>query len=71
MEYKAVFKYYDDILQNIANRAYGSVLEFEVGTGNLTKKLLDNGLDVLGIEPSDRVNDFVWIMEAKKGGYEP
>src|SRR5699024_11705509 len=37
VEYKEVFKYYDDILQNIADRAFGSVLEFGVGTGNLTK----------------------------------
>ncbi|HLR53021.1 MAG TPA: class I SAM-dependent methyltransferase [Candidatus Avamphibacillus sp.] len=57
VEYKEVFKYYDDILQNIADRAFGSVLEFGVGTGNLTKKLLENGLDVLGIEPSDKMRE--------------
>jgi putative AdoMet-dependent methyltransferase len=52
IEYKEVFLHYDDILNEIAKRAIDNVLEFGVGTGNLTKKLLNKGLDVIGIEPS-------------------
>lgn len=51
-EYKAVFAGYDDILTNVADRAEATVLEFGVGTGNLTKKLLSRGHRVYGVEPS-------------------
>lgn len=56
-EYKEVFKHYDLILQTIADRAYGHVIEFGIGTGNLTKKLLANRLDVTGIEPSKKMRE--------------
>lgn len=52
VEYREVFKNYETILETIANRSHGFVIEFGVGTGNLTKKLLDKGLEVVGIEPS-------------------
>lgn len=52
LEYKDVFLHYEDILQEVAQRSIGNVLEFGVGTGNLTEKLLNNGLSVTGIEPS-------------------
>ncbi len=52
LEYQEVFLHYEDILQEVAQRSIGRVLEFGVGTGNLTKKLLNNGLSVTGIEPS-------------------
>jgi putative AdoMet-dependent methyltransferase len=52
IEYKEVFKYYDRILEAVVERSVGTVLEFGVGTGNLTRKLLDNGFTVNGIEPS-------------------
>ncbi|MDE3839699.1 SAM-dependent methyltransferase [Bacillus methanolicus] len=51
-EYKEVFLHYEKILGEVAKRAYGHVLEFGVGTGNLTLKLLEKGLTVTGIEPS-------------------
>lgn len=51
-EYQAVFKGYESILNQVASRAYGHVLEFGAGTGNLTAKLLALGLQVHGIEPS-------------------
>jgi putative AdoMet-dependent methyltransferase len=51
-EYKEVFLHYNRILEEVVNRSKGHVVEFGVGTGNLTSKLLDLGLEVTGIEPS-------------------
>jgi len=51
-EYEEVFERYDQILNSVADKAYGNVVEFGVGTGNLTEKLLQRGLRVWGIEPS-------------------
>jgi putative AdoMet-dependent methyltransferase len=51
-EYKAVFEGYEQILEAVTAQSMGNVVEFGVGTGNLTKKLLDSGLNVIGIEPS-------------------
>jgi putative AdoMet-dependent methyltransferase len=51
-EYKAVFAGYEQILEAVTALSKGNVVEFGVGTGNLTKKLLDSGLKVTGIEPS-------------------
>ncbi|WP_141433694.1 class I SAM-dependent methyltransferase [Bacillus sp. 03113] len=53
LEYQKVFYNYDEILKEVADRAFGHVLEFGTGTGNLTLKLLEKGLKVTGIEPSD------------------
>lgn len=52
-EYREVFRHYEQILQEVADRSRGHVLEFGTGTGNLTLKLLNNGLRVTGIEPSE------------------
>ncbi|WP_153123200.1 class I SAM-dependent DNA methyltransferase [Peribacillus tepidiphilus] len=52
LEYKEVFRGYEEILSEVADRSFGHVLEFGVGTGNLTKELLNRGLEVTGIEPS-------------------
>ncbi|MGG1575837.1 class I SAM-dependent DNA methyltransferase [Fictibacillus sp. NRS-1165] len=51
-EYKEVFDQYEEILEAVASRTTGTVLEFGVGTGNLTEKLLNAGRTVYGIEPS-------------------
>lgn len=51
-EYKEVFLNYELILATVASKAKGTVLEFGVGTGNLTKELLNAGHQVIGIEPS-------------------
>ncbi|WP_442595107.1 class I SAM-dependent methyltransferase [Neobacillus sp. D3-1R] len=51
-EYMEVFSNYEAILEEVANRANGHVVEFGVGTGNLTSKLLRRNLQVTGIEPS-------------------
>lgn len=51
-QYREVFAGYDGILEAVARRSRGTVLEFGVGTGNLTKKLLLHGRRVYGVEPS-------------------
>ncbi|MCM3610263.1 class I SAM-dependent methyltransferase [Planococcus sp. MERTA32b] len=51
-EYRDVFFKYEDILQAVANAAISPVIEFGVGTGNLTEKLLAKGYEVAGIEPN-------------------
>lgn len=57
IEYREVFKNYDHILESVVSRSYGYVLEFGVGTGNLTEKLLNAGRTVTGIEPSPSMRD--------------
>ncbi|TWT06900.1 methyltransferase domain-containing protein [Planococcus sp. CPCC 101016] len=52
-EYKDVFVKYNEILQAVADAAIGPVIEFGVGTGNLTEKLLSHGLEVVGVEPNE------------------
>ncbi|RLQ98136.1 class I SAM-dependent DNA methyltransferase [Falsibacillus albus] len=51
-EYKKVFEYYEQILNTVAEKSFGTVLEFGMGTGNLTLKLIQKGLNVIGVEPS-------------------
>ncbi|MFC3041129.1 class I SAM-dependent methyltransferase [Virgibacillus xinjiangensis] len=51
-QYAAVFHKYEYILREVADRVKGNVLEFGTGTGNLSKKILDAGHEVVGIEPS-------------------
>lgn len=52
-EYAAVFARYEEILKETASRAFGTVVEYGVGTGNLTKFLLHHADRLLGIEPSN------------------
>lgn len=52
-EYREVFEHYEHILDKVASISSGVVIEFGVGTGNLTLKLLQRGLKVYGIEPSE------------------
>ncbi|WP_099157373.1 class I SAM-dependent methyltransferase [Virgibacillus ndiopensis] len=56
-QYKDVFANYDTILKEVSKHAEGIVLEFGVGTGNLTEKLLNDGKQVLGIEPSEPMRE--------------
>ncbi|MGE7587329.1 class I SAM-dependent DNA methyltransferase [Peribacillus sp. NPDC101480] len=57
IEYQEVFKHYDRILDSVTDRAHGHVLEFGVGTGNLTERLVRKGLKVSGIEPSPAMRE--------------
>jgi putative AdoMet-dependent methyltransferase len=56
-EYEDVFLKYDKILQTVADAAIGPVVEFGVGTGNLTEKLRGRGLEVIGIEPNKAMRE--------------
>ncbi|WP_169088158.1 class I SAM-dependent DNA methyltransferase [Paenibacillus sp. PL91] len=51
-EYTEAFHGYDAILEAVAERSKGMVLEFGAGTGNLTEKLLKRGASVYAVEPS-------------------
>ncbi|WP_153461610.1 class I SAM-dependent DNA methyltransferase [Sediminibacillus terrae] len=51
-QYRAVFDKYDTILEEVTRNSRGNVLEFGVGTGNLSKKLMEAGHKVIGVEPS-------------------
>ncbi|MEQ2465684.1 MULTISPECIES: class I SAM-dependent methyltransferase [Bacillaceae] len=52
IEYEEVFCHYDHILNNVAKRSTGHVVEFGPGTGNLTLQLIKKGFKVTAIEPS-------------------
>ena len=55
LEYQNVFLRYDRILQKVADRSRGNVLEFGPGTGNLTLKLIGRNLHVVSVEPSSEM----------------
>jgi putative AdoMet-dependent methyltransferase len=57
VEYKEVFENYEEILNKVSNLVKGNIIEFGVGTGNLTKKLIENGNHVLGVEPSSKMRE--------------
>ena len=52
LEYREVFRNYEMILEETAKRTFGHVLEFGIGTGNLTERLIAEGREVTAIEPS-------------------
>lgn len=54
-EYRAVFKDYEEILDAIVSKSGESVLEFGIGTGNLTAKLVDASKRVYPVEPSEEM----------------
>ncbi|MRH44922.1 methyltransferase domain-containing protein [Aquibacillus halophilus] len=56
-QYRDVFENYDTILSEVVSNSEGNVLEFGVGTGNLSKKLLDADHHVIGIEPSKAMRE--------------
>lgn len=51
-EYAEVFLHYEELLTEIATLSGEVVLEFGSGTGNLTEKLLQQGKQVIAVEPS-------------------
>jgi len=52
-EYRDVFDKYEEILSAVADKSFGTIVEFGTGTGNLTAKLIDAGHSVIGIEPNE------------------
>lgn len=63
-EYKDVFINYDFMIAQAVKHAQGDVVEFGPGTGNLTNYLLQQGLNVRAIEPSE---EMAAIGEKKTG----
>jgi putative AdoMet-dependent methyltransferase len=66
-EYQQVFSGYEKILSAVADKVGGTVLEFGVGTGNLTMRLLQKGAKVIGIEPSTNMRKLA--MKKVKGNF--
>lgn len=54
-EYREVFEGYDEMLARLAELSVSPVMEFGVGTANLTRKVIDQNKVVLGIEPSSEM----------------
>ncbi|MBP1931273.1 class I SAM-dependent methyltransferase [Ammoniphilus resinae] len=57
-EYNEVFEDYEVILQQVIDglpAAPATILEFGVGTGNLSTKLIQAGYKVIGVEPSEEM----------------
>ncbi|SDO17802.1 putative AdoMet-dependent methyltransferase [Psychrobacillus sp. OK028] len=54
-EYRDVFEGYETILNEVAKRVTGTIIEFGTGTGNLTAKLVEAGFSVIGIEPNKKM----------------
>lgn len=69
-QYEEVFKHYAEILEAVANHSSGTVLEFGVGTGNLSEKLLEQGNRVIGIEPSPAMRRLAEIKLPKLTVFE-
>ncbi|CAG9619414.1 class I SAM-dependent methyltransferase [Sutcliffiella rhizosphaerae] len=57
LEYAEVFRGYEDILKDVAMKATSPVIEFGVGTGNLTNELLKQGHKVYAVEPSKTMRE--------------
>ena len=51
-EYAEVFMHYEKILNDVSAKVSGHVLEYGVGTGNLTEQLVKRTTRVVGVEPS-------------------
>ncbi|WP_349407960.1 class I SAM-dependent methyltransferase [Pseudalkalibacillus sp. SCS-8] len=56
-EYHEVFDKYGEILERVARESKGTVLEFGVGTGNLSFVLREKKRKVIGIEPSKAMRE--------------
>lgn len=50
-----MFLRYEEILEAVAKRVKGTVIEFGPGTGNLTKKALETGVEIIPVEPHDKM----------------
>ncbi|WP_181350693.1 class I SAM-dependent methyltransferase [Thalassobacillus sp. CUG 92003] len=69
-EYKEVFKHYEDMLGELADISVSPVLEFGVGTANLTRKMVRQGKVVIGIEPSLEMRKIAKIKCPEAAIYE-
>ncbi|MBH0231132.1 class I SAM-dependent methyltransferase [Halobacillus sp. KCTC 3957] len=69
-EYREVFSGYDEILGKLAGLAQSPVMEFGVGTANLTRKIIQHNKVVFGIEPSREMRKIAKIKCPEAGIYE-
>ncbi|UOQ43680.1 class I SAM-dependent methyltransferase [Halobacillus salinarum] len=54
-EYLEVFEGYDKMLEELADLAVSPVMEFGLGTANLTRKIVRQNKLVIGVEPSEEM----------------
>ncbi|EXJ23411.1 SAM-dependent methyltransferase YrrT [Alkalibacterium sp. AK22] len=54
-QYREVFRGYDRILEEVVSRTGQQTIEFGIGTGNLTHKLIQAGRKVWAVEPSEEM----------------
>ncbi|UOR13350.1 class I SAM-dependent DNA methyltransferase [Halobacillus amylolyticus] len=69
-EYKEVFEGYEAMLQELADLAVSPVLEFGVGTANLTKKMVAQNKVVAGVEPSEEMRRIANVKCPEAAVYE-
>ncbi|MBM7553819.1 class I SAM-dependent methyltransferase [Thalassobacillus pellis] len=69
-EYKEVFEGYDNMLAEVASLAVSPVLEFGIGTANLTQKIVAEGKMAVGIEPSREMRKIATVKCPEAAIYE-
>ncbi|TGB03994.1 class I SAM-dependent DNA methyltransferase [Halobacillus salinus] len=69
-EYKEVFEGYEEMLQQLADLSISPVMEFGVGTANLTRKMVDQNKVVIGIEPSNGMRRIAIVKCPEAAIYE-
>lgn len=69
-EYREVFKGYEDMLRQLADLSISPVMEFGVGTANLTREIIDQNKVVLGIEPSGEMRRIAKVKCPEAAIYE-
>jgi putative AdoMet-dependent methyltransferase len=65
-QYKKVFENYHQILNTVALKSFGIVLEFGPGTGNLTEKLSETCQKIYAFEPSEEMREKAIEKRTKK-----
>ena len=69
-EYREVFEGYEKMLGHLADLSISPVMEFGVGTANLTRKMVDQRKVVFGIEPSKEMRRIANIKCPEAAIYE-
>ncbi|MBN8236052.1 methyltransferase domain-containing protein [Halobacillus kuroshimensis] len=69
-EYREVFDGYEEMLERLAKLSLSPVLEFGVGTANLTRKMVDQNKVVLGVEPSSEMRRIAKVKCPEAAIYE-
>ncbi|MFD1020627.1 class I SAM-dependent DNA methyltransferase [Thalassobacillus hwangdonensis] len=69
-EYKEVFEGYDEMLDRVAEHALSPAIEFGVGTGNLSRKMIERNKIVIGVEPSREMRKIASVKCPEAAIYE-